>query len=209
MANVWVGDDYYASSIDKTGDNFNISFNSTTTSNSFVYEIGKNTHGINVRSVGAAIQVWLDVPFDNPGNGDSFNWDWGQSSDDSRRIVMTPSSTDSANGTGLSVVVAVAANGYPILSEYQTSFDVANSNTVPYAVDATSAGTGYVEQDNITFTNISGGSNNTSVSHNFNGNIVWTDTVCPILSVGESDAVLASNATYYMNNLISIGHWTP
>ena len=79
MANVWVGDDYYASSIDKTGDNFNISFNSTTTSNSFVYEIGKNTHGTNVRSVGAAIQVWLDVPFMNPGNGDSFNWDWGPS----------------------------------------------------------------------------------------------------------------------------------
>lgn len=209
MANVWVGDDYYASSIDKTGDNFNISFNSTTTSNSFVYEIGKNTHGINVRSVGAAIQVWLDVPFRNPGNGDSRNWDWGPSSDDSRRIVMTPSSTDSANGTGLSIVVAVAANGYPILSEYQTSFDVVNSNCVAYTVDATSAGTGYIEQDNITFTNISGGSNNTSVSHNFNGNIVWTDTVCPILSVGESDAVLASNATYYMNNLISIGHWTP
>ena len=209
MANVWVGDDYYASSIDKTGDNFNISFNSTTTSNSFVYEIGKNTHGTNVRSVGAAIQVWLDVPFRNPGNGDSFNWDWGPSDDEIRLEAISPTSTSSANGTGLSVVIAVAANGYPILSEYQTSFDVVNSNCVAYSVDSTSAGTGFEEMDTITFTNVVGGSNNTSVEHNFNGNIVWTDTTCPILSVGESDAVLASNATYYMNNLISIGQWTP
>ena len=201
MANLWVGTDYYIPSIDSSGDIFIVTVNSTTTSNTYSVSTDKNAPAMNTEAVGAATIVWLkDFGFEK-------DYEFGPHENDSRRITITPSSTTSENGTGLEVEYAIAANGF-CNAIYNDNFDqMIQANNNVYHVKV--GGSGWVEQDEITFTNISGGSNNTAVSHNFNGNIVWTDTVCPILSVGESDAVLASNATYYMNNLISIGHWTP
>ena len=201
MANLWVGTDYYIPSIDSSGDIFTVAVSSTTTSNTYSVSTDKNAPAMNTEAVGAATIVWLkDFGFEK-------DYEFGPHENDSRRITITPSSTTSENGTGLEVEYAIAANGF-CNAIYNDNFDqMIQANNNVYHVKV--GGSGWVEQDEITFTNISGGSNNTSVSHNFNGNIVWTDTVCPILSVGESDAVLASNATYYMNNLISIGHWTP
>ena len=88
MANLWVGTDYYIPSIDQSGSSFDISINSTTTSNTFIYSTGKNQIQANLESVGAAATVFLpDPPFGNC----YFN----TSSDDSRRTTITPSSTTS------------------------------------------------------------------------------------------------------------------
>jgi len=205
MANVWVGDDYYASSIDKTGDNFSITFNSTTTSNSYVYVATKNDATANTEAVGAAAIVWLS----------NFGWhseySFGPYKDDSRRTTITPSSTTSENGTGLQVEYAIAANGF-LKDNFLVHFDtkVANANTEPYHV--TAGGTGWQEQDQITFTNISGGHPGGASDekfNNFTGNVIWTDKNGPCFMVGTPDADLASNATFHVNAMIRAGTWTP
>ena len=107
MANVWVGTDYYVSSVDQSGDTFDVTVRSTTTSNTYNYIVSKNETPANTEAVGAATIVWLNGEF-----WDSRYW-YGKSSDDSRRQSMTPSSTTSENGQGLVTELAIAANGCP------------------------------------------------------------------------------------------------
>ena len=204
MANLWVGTDYYIPSIDQSGSSFDISINSTTTSNTFIYSTGKNQIQANLESVGAAAIVFLpDPPFGNC----YFN----TSSDDSRRTTITPSSTTSKNGTGLQVEYAIAANGF-LKYNFPVHFDtkVSNANTVPYHV--TAGGTGWEELDNVTFANISAGFPNGATEEQFHtvvGEVVWTDKNGPYMGVGTSEIGLASNATHYVNAMIRTGSWTP
>jgi len=204
MANLWVGTDYYIPSIDQSGSSFEITINSTTTSNTFIYSTGKNQIQAKLESVGAAaIVCFPDPPFANC----YFN----TSSDDSRRTTITPSSTTSKNGTGLQVEYAIAANGF-LKDNFPVHFDtkVSNANTVSYHV--TAGGTGWEEQDQITFTNISSGFPKGATSeqfYNFTGNVIWTDKNGPCFMEGTPEVNLASNATFHVNAMIRAGTWTP
>ena len=51
MANVWVGAEYYVPEINQSGDDFVVTFNSTTTSNTYNYVINKNVTPLNPESV--------------------------------------------------------------------------------------------------------------------------------------------------------------
>ena len=207
MANVWVGTDYYIPSIDLSGDTVKVQINSTTTSNTYVYETIKNTTSANSESVGAAAIVWLN------GFGFASDYYFSSSSDDTRRTTIAPSSTTSENGTGLQIEYAVAANGFLEIFPFPNHFDtkVANANTVAYHV--TSGGTGWLEQDQISFTNISGGHPNhifnTEKLNNFTGEIVWTDKNGPCFMDGTPEVNLASNATFHVNAMIRAGTWAP
>ena len=210
MANVWVGTDYYIPEIDQSGDVINVSFASTTTSNTYNYIVSKNETPPNPESVGAATIVWLNGEF-----WQSRYW-YKPSSDDSRRITMTPSSTASANGTGLVTELAISANGYPH-HIYADNLDVVNgssnvANLKTYHVVAGQGGTGWEEQDNVSFTNVDGGyqgEDNTAVSYNFIGNVIWTDKNGPGFYDGAPEVSIASNATFYVNCAIRAGTWTP
>ena len=205
MANLWVGTDYYIPSIDSSGDTFIVTVNSTTTSNTYLVSTDKNAPAMNTEAVGAAAIIWLK----------DFGWatdyQFAPHEDDSRRTTITPSSTTSENGTGLEVEYAIAANGF-LKDNFLVHFDtkVANANTVSYHV--TAGGTGWQEQDQITFTNISGGHPEGASDekfNNFTGNIIWTDKNGPCFMVGTPDADLASNATFHVNAMIRAGTWTP
>jgi len=206
MANIWVGTDYYVPEIDQSGDVINVSFASTTTSNTYNYIVEKNITPSNPESVGAAAIVWLNGEF-----WQSRYW-YKPSSDDSRRITMIPSSTASANGTGLVTELAIASNGY-VNRMYADNFDQANvANSKCYHVVAGQGGTGWEEMDNVSFTNVDGGfqgEDNTAVSYNFVGNVIWTDKNGPGFSDGSPEVSIASNATYYVNCAIRAGTWTP
>ena len=140
MANIWVGTDYYVPEIDQSGDVINVSFASTTTSNTYNYIVSKNETPPNPESVGAATIVWLNGPFTSE-NG----FYYGTSSDDSRRMNIAPSSTASANGTGLVTQIAIRANGH-VNDIYADNFDQANvANSKCYHV--VSGGTGWEELD--------------------------------------------------------------
>lgn len=206
MANVWVGNDYYIPSVDQSGDTFVVSIHSTTTSNTHVYETVKNDSTSNTEAVGAAAIVYLI----------DFGWDeyynFPAHEDDSRRTTIAPSSTASENGTGLEIEYALAANGFLQLSDgpYPNNFDKSGANNHPYHV--TVGGTGWLEQDEITFTNISGGgpwANAPEIINNFKGTIIWTDKNGPCFYTGTPEVDLASNATFHVNAMIRAGTWTP
>lgn len=206
MANVWVGNDYYIPSVDQSGDTFVVSIHSTTTSNTHVYETVKNDSTSNTEAVGAAAIVYLI----------DFGWDeyynFPAHEDDSRRTTIAPSSTSSENGTGLEIEYALAANGFLQLSDgpYPNNFDKSGANNHPYHV--TVGGTGWLEQDEITFTNISGGGpwgNAPEIINNFKGTIIWTDKNGPCFYTGTPEVDLASNATFHVNAMIRAGTWTP
>ena len=204
MANVWVGTDYYIPSVDQSGDTFIVQVNSTTTSNTYVYETVKNCATANSETVGAAAIVWLK----------DFGWeadyDFGPHEDDSRRTTIAPSSTASENGTGLEVEYAIAANGF-CNSIYNDNFDqMIQANNNVYHVKV--GGSGWLEQDEITFTNISGGypeGSPVEKINNFTGNVIWTDKNGPCFFTGTSEVNLASNATFHVNAAIRAGNWTP
>lgn len=206
MANVWVGNDYYIPSVDQSGDTFVVSIHSTTTSNTHVYETVKNDSTSNTEAVGAAAIVYLiDFGWDK-------YYDFPAHEDDSRRTTIAPSSTSSENGTGLEIEYALAANGFLQLSDgpYPNNFDKSGANNHPYHV--TVGGTGWLEQDEITFTNISGGGpwgNAPEIINNFKGTIIWTDKNGPCFYTGTSEVALASNATFHVNAMIRAGTWTP
>jgi len=215
MANVWVGTDYYIPSVDQSGDSFIVQINSTTTSNTYVYETVKNSATANSETVGAASIVYLK----------DFGWpmefQFDEHEDDSRRVTLTPSSTTSTEGEGLVVEYAIAANGFIQLSDgpYPNNFDRSGSNNHPYHV--TNGGSGWEEQDELTFTNISGGYPKGRASSSFvdplttesivtfKGYIVWTDKNGPCFMDGTPEVDLASNATYHVNVAIRAGSWTP
>jgi len=204
MANLWVGTDYYIPSIDSSGDTFIVTVNSTTTSNTHSVSTDKNVPAMNTEAVGSAAIVWLK----------DFGWatdyDFGTHEDDSRRTTIAPSSTASENGTGLEVEYAIAANGF-CNSIYNDNFDQmiqANNNVYHIKV----GGSGWQEQDEITFTNISGGypeGSSIEKINNFTGNIIWTDKNGPCFYTGTSEVDLASNATFIVNAAIRAGNWTP
>ena len=206
MANVWVGNDYYIPSVDQSGDTFVVSIHSTTTSNTHVYETVKNDSTSNAEAVGAAAIVYLiDFGWDK-------YYDFPAHEDDSRRTTIAPSSTSSENGTGLEIEYALAANGFLQLSDgpYPNNFDKSGANNHPYHV--TVGGTGWLEQDEITFTNISGGgpwANAPEIINNFKGTIIWTDKNGPCFYTGTPEVDLASNATFHVNAMIRAGTWTP
>jgi len=206
MANVWVGNDYYIPSVDQSGDTFVVSIHSTTTSNTHVYETVKNDSTSNTEAVGAAAIVYLiDFGWDK-------YYDFPAHEDDSRRTTIAPSSTSSENGTGLEIEYALAANGFLQLSDgpYPNNFDKSGANNHPYHV--TVGGTGWLEQDEITFTNISGGgpwANAPEIINNFKGTIIWTDKNGPCFYTGTPEVDLASNATFHVNAMIRAGTWTP
>ncbi len=203
MANVWVGTDYYIPSIDQSGSTFKVQINSTTTSNSYVYETNKNAASTNTEAVGAASIVWLNgIIFEN-----SY---FRTSSDDSRRITIAPSSTTSENGTGLEVEYAIAANGF-CNRIYSDNFDqMLQANNYSWHIKV--GGTGWEEQDQITFTNISSGFPNDATSeqfYDFTGKVIWTDKNGPCFMEGTPEVNLASNATFQVNAMIRAGTWTP
>jgi len=205
MANIWVGTDYYVPEIDQSGDVINVSFASTTTSNTYNYIVSKNETPLNPESVGAATIVWLNGPFTSE---DGFYY--GTSSDDSRRMNIAPSSTASANGTGLVTQIAIRANGH-INDIYADNFDQANvANSKCYHV--VSGGTGWEELDNVSFTNVDGGwrkDDNAAIRYDFIGNVIWTDKNGPSFYDGSPEVSIASNATYYVNCAIRAGTWAP
>ena len=146
MANVWVGTDYYIPSIDQSGDTFKVSVSSTTTSNTYIYETVKNDSTSNTEAVGAAQIVWI--------NGFGHN-ELIEMQDGSRKMTMSPSSTASSAGQGLVVEYALNADGN-IEDMFTNHYGTANAaNLISYHVSV--GGTGWVEQDEITFTNINGG----------------------------------------------------
>jgi len=203
MTNVWVGTDYYIPSIDQSGDRFKVQVSSTTTSNTYVCETDKDSASANTEAVGAASIVWLDgLIF-----GNSY---FGVSSDDSRRTTIGPSSTTSENGTGLEVEYAIAANGH-CNTIYSDNFDqMLQANNYSWHVKV--GGTGWEEQDQIRFTNISSGFPDGATSeqfHDFIGTILWTDKNGPCFSIGTPEVDLASNATFLINAAIRAGTWTP
>ena len=202
MANVWVGTDYYVPEINQSGDDFVVTFNSTTTSNTYNYVINKNITPPNPESVGAATMVWINW---NTAGNDRFD----ESSDNSRRLEISPSSTTSANGTGLVTELAIASNGFLNLI-YSDSFDQINeSNNRFWHVK--SGGTGWQQQDNISFTNIWAGhdTDNVRIEYDFIGNIIWTDKDGPNFYEGAPEVALASNATFYVNCAIRANTWIP
>ena len=205
MANIWVGADYYVPEIDQSGDVITVSFASTTTSNTYSYTANKNETPPNPESVGAATIVWLNGMF----SSESGYW-YGTSGDDSRRMNIAPSSTTSANGTGLVTQIAISANGN-VNRIYADNFDQANvANSKCYHV--VSGGTGWEEMDNISSTNVDGGwrkDDNAAISHDFTGNVVWTDKNGPGFYDGSPEVSIASNATYYVNCAIRAGTWAP
>jgi len=204
MANVWVGTDYYIPSIDQSGDTFKVSIHSTTTSNTHIYETVKDDATSNTEAVGAASIVWLRE------FGWIDNYEFSTHEDDSRRTTIAPSSTASENGTGLEVEYAVAANGF-CNAIYSDNFDqMVQANNYMWHVKA--GGTGWLEQDEITFTNISGGYPDGTTDekiNNFKGTIIWTDKNGPCFYTGTSEVALASNATFHVNAMIRAGTWTP
>ena len=204
MANVWVGTDYYVSSIDQSGGTFDVTVRSTTTSNTYNYIVEKNITPANTEAVGSATIVWMNGDF-----WQSRYW-YKPSSDDSRRLEVTPSSTASANGTGLVTELSIFANGY-LNSMYADNTNHANvGNNNVYHVKA--GGSGWEEQDNVSFTNVDGGyqgDDNTAVSYDFIGNILWTDKNGPSFYEGAPEVSIASNATHYVNCAIRAGTWTP
>jgi len=146
MANVWVGTDYYIPSIDQSGDTFKVSVSSTTTSNTYIYETVKNDSTSNTEAVGAAQIVWI--------NGFGHN-ELIEMQDGSRKMTMSPSSTASSAGQGLVVEYALNTDGN-IEDMFTNHYGTANAaNLISYHVSV--GGTGWVEQDEITFTNINGG----------------------------------------------------
>lgn len=204
MANLWVGTDYYIPSIDSSGDIFTVAVSSTTTSNTYSVSTYKNMSTANTEAVGAATIVWLkEFGFEK-------DYEFGPHENDSRRITITPSSTASTNGTGLEVEYAIAANGY-CNAIYNDNFDqMIQANNNVYHVKV--GGSGWVEQDEITFTNISGGYPEGSPIekfNNFTGHVIWTDKNGPCFFTGTSEVDLASNATFLINAAIRAGNWTP
>jgi len=232
MANVWVGTDYYIPSIDQSGDTFKVSIHSTTTSNTYIYETIKDSVTSNSESVGAAQIVWID------GFGHTELIEHATSSDNSRRLTIAPSSTNSTNGEGLVVEYALGTNGNPE-DMFSNHYDTANvANLISYHVSV--GGTGWVEQDEITFTNIDGGhyedlkrqenlsqldgkteeegqamfkaledTPKPNQRNNYTGNIAWTDKNGPCFFTGTPEINLASNATFHVNAMIRAGTWTP
>lgn len=207
MANVWVGTDYYIPSIDQSGSTFKVQINSTTTSNTYVYETVKNDSTSNTEAVGAAAIVWLK----------DFGWhsdyEFGPHEDDSRRTTIIPSSTKSIAGQGLQIEYAIAANGFIQAfgnGPYLNNFDRSNANNHAYHV--TVGGTGWEEQDEFTLTNISGGYPDSALvekRNNVTGYVIWTDKNGPCFYTGTSEVDLASNATFHVNAAIRAGNWTP
>ena len=232
MANVWVGTDYYIPSIDQSGDTFKVSIHSTTTSNTYIYETVKDSVTSNSEAVGAAQIVWIN------GFGHTELIEHAGSSDNSRRMTISPSSTNSTDGTGLVIEYALGTNGNPE-DMFPNHYGTANAaNLISYHVSV--GGTGWVEQDEITFTNIDGGhyedvkrqanleafnaqtdaekeayfkavdkDNKPNQRNNYTGNIAWTDKNGPCFFTGTPEINLASNATFHVNAMIRAGTWTP
>ena len=207
MANVWVGTDYYIPSVDQSGDSFIVQVKSTTTSNTYVYETIKNDSTSNTEAVGAAAIVWLDK------FGVTSDYEFGPHEDDSRRTTIVPSSTKSIAGQGLQIEYAIAANGFIQAfggGPYPNNFDISGSNNHPYHV--TVGGSGWEEQDELTFTDISGGYPDSSLiekMNTFTGYVIWTDKNGPCFYTGTAEVDLASNATFHVNAAIRAGNWTP
>ena len=113
----------------------------------------------------------------------------------------------------MQIEYAIAANGFIQAfggGPYPNNFDRSGSNNHPYHV--TVGGSGWEEQDELTFTDISGGYPDSSLiekMNTFTGYVIWTDKNGPCFYTGTAEVDLASNATFHVNAAIRAGNWTP